>query len=68
MSLCIFVNGDKSKYEGIKTPGIFANQTGNQKFMPQAVVMMALDHLAYLTDEASIMLILSEHCHSFKKD
>ena len=47
---------------------IFADQTGNQLFMRQAYVMMALDRLAELPDEASVMLILSKHGHPFKKE
>ena len=47
---------------------IFADQSGNQPFMRQAYVTMALDQLANLPDEASVMLILSKHGHPFKKE
>ena len=47
---------------------IFADQPGNHPSMRQAYVMMALDHLANLPAEASVMLILSKHGHPFKKE
>ena len=47
---------------------IFADQSGNQPFMRQAYVTMALDQLANLPNEASVMLILSKHGHPFKKE
>lgn len=47
---------------------ISADQPGNQPAMREAFARLALDHLALLPSESSLLMILSKHGHPFRKE
>ncbi len=47
---------------------ISADQPGNQPALREAFARLALDHLALLPSESSLLMILSKHGHPFRKE